>query len=74
MPSGGKTMEETKQRLKVYCETSFWSLADVLLGSHAVPDKEITDALHIATASVYAMDVLLTWNCRLNLSLLEVCR
>ncbi len=25
MPSGGKTMEETKQRLKVYCETSFWS-------------------------------------------------
>ena len=40
------------------------ALADVLLGSHAVPDKEITDALHIATASVYAMDVLLTWNCR----------
>ena len=39
-------------------------LADILLGSHAVPDKEITDALHIATASVYAMDVLLTWNCR----------
>ena len=136
MPLGGKTMEETKQRLKVYCETSFWSylnggrtplshiavkqaftrqwwetiaptcdvyvsqhvggeaedgdperarlrkasiasalfvdglidevtaLADALLGSYAVPEKEITDALHIATASVYAMDVLLTWNCR----------
>ena len=129
-------MEEAKKRLKVYCETTFWSylnggrtplshiavkqaftrqwwqdiapsceiyvsqhvgseaadgdperakmrqtgiatalfvdgltdevtaLADLLLGSHAVPDKEITDALHIATASVYAMDVLLTWNCR----------
>ena len=131
-----RLMEEAKKRLKVYCETTFWSylnggrtplshiavkqaftrqwwqdiapsceiyvsqhvgneaadgdperakmrqssiatalfvdgltdevtaLADVLLGSHAVPDKEITDALHIATASVYAMDVLLTWNCR----------
>lgn len=129
-------MEDAKQRLKVYCETSFWSylnggrttlahiavkqaatrewwdaiaptcdvyvskhvdsevedgdperarlrkasiataqlvdgltdevtaFADAILASHAVPDKEITDALHIATASVYAMDVLLTWNCR----------
>lgn len=40
------------------------NLAVILLTSHAVPDKEITDAFHIATASVYKMDVLLTWNCR----------
>ena len=129
-------MEETKQRLKVYCETSFWSylnggrtplehiavkqnftrqwwdsiaplcdiyvsqfvddeaedgdperaalrmksmegmfaldgsirevslLAERLLNTHAVPKTESTDASHIATASVYGMDVLLTWNCR----------
>jgi len=25
VPLGGKNMEETKQKLKVYCETSFWS-------------------------------------------------
>ena len=129
-------MEETKQRLKVYCETTFWSylnggstplehiavkqafthrwweeiapsceifvsnfvdeeakdgdkqfaerrldsiagaatldglvkpvrdLANVLMDGHAVPDTEATDASHIATAAVYGMDVLLTWNCR----------
>ena len=26
--------------------------------------KEVADAYHIATAAVYGMDVLLTWNCR----------
>lgn len=39
-------------------------VAGELLSNHAVPDKEITDAFHIATASVHGMDVLLTWNCR----------
>lgn len=39
-------------------------LAATLLNAHAVPETEPTDALHIATASVYAMDVLLTLNCR----------
>ena len=38
-------------------------LAKTLLDVHAVPEKEVTDAAHIATASVYGMDVLLTWNC-----------
>ena len=39
-------------------------LAALLLSAHAVPDTEPTDALHIATASIYAMDVLLTLNCK----------
>jgi len=39
-------------------------LANRLMAEHAVPDTEATDAAHIATASVYGMDVLLTWNCR----------
>ena len=38
-------------------------MAKTLLDVHAVPEKEVTDAAHIATASVYGMDVLLTWNC-----------
>ena len=39
-------------------------LAKQLLKEHALPPKEVTDAFHIATASVAGMDVLLTWNCR----------
>ena len=35
-----------------------------LIEAHALPDQETTDASHIAIASVYSMDVLLTWNCR----------
>ena len=38
-------------------------LAHVLMAAHAVPETEPTDALHIATATIYKMDVLLTWNC-----------
>ena len=39
-------------------------VAEKLMQGHAVPSSEGTDALHIATASVYGMDVLLTWNCK----------
>ena len=39
-------------------------LAEKLIAAHALPEKEVTDALHIATASVHSMDYLLTWNCR----------
>ena len=72
-------MEATKKQLKVYCETSFvsWLVsrpstnpdhavkqAYTLLATHAVPEKETADAFHIATAAVYGMDILLTWNCK----------
>lgn len=40
------------------------ALVSRLIKEHAVPEKETTDAFHIATAAVYGMDVLLTWNCR----------
>lgn len=39
-------------------------LAQQLIAGHALPENEITDAAHIATAAVYGMDVVLTWNCR----------
>ena len=40
------------------------ALARKLIDGHALPEGETTDALHIATAAVNGMDVLLTWNCR----------
>jgi hypothetical protein len=35
-----------------------------LIANTALPDKAQIDALHIAIATVNAMDYLLTWNCR----------
>lgn len=40
------------------------ALAQKLIDGHALPPGEATDALHIASAAVGRMDVLLTWNCR----------
>lgn len=39
-------------------------LARKLVIGHAIPEEESADALHIATAAVYGMDMLLTWNCK----------
>lgn len=38
-------------------------LARYLLQGGGLPAKAELDALHIATAAYYGMDVLLTWNC-----------
>ncbi len=40
------------------------TLARQLIEGHALPEKETTDALHIAAAAMAGVDVLLTWNCR----------
>ena len=40
------------------------ALAKKLIDAHAIPETEVTDAYHIATAAVHGMDALLTWNCR----------
>lgn len=40
------------------------NLARLLQEGYAVPKTETTDAAHIATAAIYGMDVLLTWNCK----------
>lgn len=39
-------------------------LAQKLIDGYALPCGETTDALHIASAAIAGMDVLLTWNCR----------
>ena len=40
------------------------SMARALVTEGAMPSKALTDAVHIAFATVYACDYLLTWNCR----------
>jgi len=39
-------------------------LADDFVRSGVLPAIAAVDALHIATATVYGCDYLLTWNCR----------
>ena len=41
-----------------------YQLRDELLRRTQIPTKAETDALHIAIATVHAMDFLATWNCR----------
>jgi predicted nucleic acid-binding protein len=40
------------------------NLAAQFLGKSNLPPKAADDALHIAAATVYGLDYLLTWNCR----------
>ena len=54
--SGAKMLDGTTDEIT--------KLAKLLIAEHAVPENEVTDAYHIATAAVCEMDVLLTWNCR----------
>jgi predicted nucleic acid-binding protein len=39
-------------------------LAEALVTEEAIPRKATVDALHIAIATAYGCDYLLTWNCR----------
>ncbi len=39
-------------------------LGQAIITAGVLPSKARIDALHVAAASVYDMDVLLTWNCR----------
>lgn len=47
--ASGKT-----KKMKVYLESTISGYATA---------RQFTDALHVAVATVYGMDVLLTWNC-----------
>jgi len=39
-------------------------LADEMVARHLLPEKAAADARHIAVATVFGVDYLLTWNCR----------
>ena len=40
------------------------AIVDRLLAGHALPEREVTDAQHIAISALSGMDYLLSWNCR----------
>lgn len=39
-------------------------LVEALLAHHAMPEKALADAVHVALACVHNMNYLLTWNCK----------
>ncbi len=41
-----------------------FELAQAFLNQSNLPDKAANDALHMALATVYGLDYLLTWNCK----------
>jgi hypothetical protein len=40
------------------------AIADKLLAAHLLPETARSDAMHVAIATVHAVDYLLTWNCK----------
>ena len=40
------------------------TLADELVANHLLPQRAAADARHIAVATVFGVDYLLTWNCK----------
>jgi len=42
---------------------SIKEIVDVYIANYLMPDDTIGDAMHLAIASFYKMDFLLTWNC-----------
>ncbi|MEQ8169537.1 MAG: PIN domain-containing protein [Candidatus Eremiobacterota bacterium] len=41
-----------------------YKLADKYIKTHTLPRSSHTDAMHVATASIYNLDALISWNCR----------
>ncbi|HEY2415243.1 MAG TPA: type II toxin-antitoxin system VapC family toxin [Pirellulaceae bacterium] len=39
-------------------------LADQLIADHLLPEKAVADARHVAVATVFGVNYLLTWNCK----------
>ena len=39
-------------------------LADRLISEHLLPSKAAADARHVAVATIFGVDYLLTWNCK----------
>ncbi len=40
------------------------AIADELLAARLLPERARSDAMHVAIATVHAVDYLLTWNCK----------
>ena len=57
-------LEALKECLILEAEHESRKLGEAILKAKLIPAKAATDAFHIATAAVFGMDFLLTWNCR----------
>ncbi len=49
---------------RLYIADEIADIIDVYLDNHLMPRERLGDALHLALASYYKCDFLLTWNCR----------
>jgi predicted nucleic acid-binding protein len=63
--------EKTAERLELISGLELLEITDEIerivatyIEKRVMPDDPTGDALHLATASYYGLDVLLTWNCR----------
>ena len=68
---GGGDQQEAEKRLAALAgiavldvEENCTQVAEDLVQSGLIPAKAAQDAIHVGTAVVHNMDVLLTWNCR----------
>jgi len=57
-------LEKLKDIPLLELRTEALNLADKFIQRQALPVKASQDALHIAVATIYGMDYLLTWNCK----------
>ena len=60
----GKRLELVADLPVLALTSGILELAEALVAEGAVPRKAAGDALHIAIATAYACEYLLTWNCR----------
>jgi len=64
-PDASARRIEVMRELRVLpIDARMFQLATKLLEATAVPKKSFDDAVHIATATVHAVDYLVTWNCK----------
>jgi hypothetical protein len=62
--AAGKRLEALKELLELQVTDESLALAKSVVDEGLLPAKAGTDAMHLALATVYDMDILLTWNCR----------
>jgi predicted nucleic acid-binding protein len=59
-----KRLESLENILLLDVNSDVENLAKKLIADKALPPKAVTDALHIAVASVHGVNYLLSWNCK----------
>lgn len=63
-PTQGECLALVDKFLLLSVETEILEIAEAYRAQKLMPRDPAADALHVALASYYRMDYLLTWNCR----------